>query len=167
MRVFYVICLFFFGAISPHAQSNLTWSVFIQQVGIYYSSESITAYGYGMGTGAGVGWNNGMAARADINLMWGNGNLVATRLAVGYQQKKHWSPGIFFTTTMLSGHMTEILDDQGQRPSPVAWALGFRVMPLYFKGDKGYVSALELGYGFGDDHGQYAEITLLSVGLKL
>jgi len=149
------------------AQAAFTFSPFVQQPGLYYTSDRVTAYGYGLGAGCQMDWRTRIAARADVNILWGNGNLMASRMAIGYQPKNGWSPGIFLTTTLLTGHKTEILDDRGQRPPSAVWAAGFRILPLYFEGDKGYASVLELGYGIGSDHGWYVEMTLLSVGLKL
>lgn len=166
MRTYLIIFLCYYTVIAGQAQSTLAWSAFVQQPGIYYTSERVTAYGYGLGTGCSVDWKKTVAARADVNILWGNGNLVATRVALGYQPKDGWSPGIFVATTLLTGHKTEILDDEGQRPPSAVWAAGIRVLPLYFDGPKGFVSMFELGYGLGADHGWYAEMTLLSVGLK-
>ncbi len=166
MRAFIIILLCCFIPDTIQAQSPFTFSAFVQQPGIYYTSDRVTAYGYGLGAGCTVDWKKSIAARADVNILWGNGNLMATRMAIGYQPKDGWSPGIFITTTLLSGHKTEILDDQGQRPPAAVWATGFRILPLYFEGDKGFASALELGYGFGADQGWCLEMTLLSVGLK-
>lgn len=167
MKALYIILIVVLFAIGVDAQKSPSWSVFVQQPGVYYTSERVTAYGYGFGAGGGVDWHKGFAARADVNLLWGNGNLMASRFAFGYQPKSKWSPGIYLTTTLLSGHKTEALDDNGGRPPALVWAVGVRVVPLYFDGSKGYASVLELGYGIGDDHGQYLEVTLLSVGLKL
>lgn len=166
MRTFIVILFCFLTPDSMAAQSDFSFSSFIQQPGIYYSSNRVTAYGYGLGAGCSVDWKKSFTARADVNILWGNGNLMATRMAIGYQPKGGWSPGIFITTTMLTGHKTEILDEAGQRPPAAVWATGLRILPLYFDGDKGYASALELGYGFGADQGWCMELTLLSVGLK-
>ncbi len=166
MRTFIIIFLSYCMLDTVQAQSAFTFSALVQQPGIYYTSTRVTAYGYGLGAGCNVDWKKRIAARADVNILWGNGNLMASRIAIGYQPKEGWSPGIFITTTLLSGHKTEILDDAGHRPPSAVWATGFRILPLYFEGDKGYASALELGYGFGADQGWCLEMTLLSVGLK-
>ena len=166
MRMVFIICLSCLCPMVNLAQATFTKSVILQQAGIYYTSDRVTAYGYGIGTGISLNWEKGLTAQADVNLLWTNGNLVASRLAIGYHIKRKWSPGFYLATTLLAGHKTEVLDDQGQRPPSVTWAGGFRILPFYFAGSKGYISALELGYGIGADEGQFLEITILSAGLK-
>lgn len=148
------------------AQSDLTFTPMIQQSGINYSSERVTAYGYGFGLGCGIKWKRHVVAQADLNLLWGNGNAIASRLAGGYQRTGKWAPAVYLTSTFIAGDKTEALDDEGQRPPAVAWAAGLRITPLRFEGNRGFISALELGYGLGADRGQCLEATLLSVGIR-
>ncbi len=44
---------------------------------------------------------------------------------------------------------------------------GLRIAPLRFENDKGYVSALETGFGLGPYKGRCLEVSILSVGIRL
>jgi hypothetical protein len=148
------------------AQENFTWTPFLQQTGMYYSSDNITSEGFGLGLGLHMLHKSQIAAQADINILWGNGNAVTTRFAAGYQRKGTWAPAVYGTLNLIWGQRTEILSEFGQhRPAPI-WVPGIRMCPLKFQTKYGYVSALELGYGFGPDKGMSLEFSILSVGIS-
>ncbi len=44
---------------------------------------------------------------------------------------------------------------------------GLRISPLRFENDKGYVSALETGFGLGPYKGRCLEVSILAVGIRL
>lgn len=111
-------------------------------------------------------WNKLLIAQADAGILWGNGNVVPTRLAFGVQLDGTWSPAILGTVSLLSGQRTEILSESGQRPAIPVWAVGLLAAPLRFEGSWGLASALEFGYGVGPDNGRNLELTLLSIGTR-
>jgi len=150
-----------------HAQKAITWSPFLQQTGMYYSSDRVTSDGFGLGVGVHLLHKSQVAAQADLNLIWGNGNAVTSRFAAGYQRKGTWAPAVYATINLLWGNKTEILSETGQRPPSPVWVIGLRIVPLRFETKNGYVSALEFGYGFGPDKAKSLEISILSIGLKI
>lgn len=106
------------------------------------------------------------SAPDDASILWGNGNAVSTRLALGYQRDGRWTPVIFGTFGLLWGQRTEVLSETGRRPAAPVWVVGLRTAPLRFESTRGYVSALELGYGVGPDRGRSLEVTLLAAGVR-
>ncbi len=161
--------LFLLGAILTSTLAfgqTLNWTPLLQQNGIYYSSERVTAGG--LGIGAGVRFDNGahLVGQTDFSLLWINGNAVSTRFALGYQRDGRWSPALLGTFGLLFGQRTEILSETGERPKTPVWILGLRAAPLSFQGERGFVSALEVGYGFGPYKGTSLEVTILSAGIR-
>lgn len=163
-RTFFVVLLLFIGY-QVKAQKGITISPLIQQCGMYYSSDRITADGVGLGLGVHLLHRTGLAVQTDVNLLWLNGNSIPVRLAIGYQKKGKWTPGAYLTIDAVCGQRTEILDETGSTPPVPAWAFGIRVVPLKFTTNHGFVSALELGCGVGPDRGLNLELTLLSSGI--
>ena len=53
-------------------------------------------------------WNKLLIAQADAGILWGNGNVVPTRLAFGVQLDGTWSPAILGTVSLLSGQIEPI-----------------------------------------------------------
>lgn len=155
-----------FSLRSSFAESALVWTPFVQQTGMYFSSERVTMGGAGIGVGAQLTWKKNWIAQTDANLVWGNGNAVSTRLALGYQREGRWQPAILSTFDLLWGQRTEVLSDSGERPAAPVWVVGLRGMPLRFTGPRGYVSALEFGYGVGPDAGYCLEFTVLTAGIR-
>jgi hypothetical protein len=102
-----------------------------------------------------------------VNLLWGNGNAITTRLAVGYEKKGTWTPGIYGTLNLVWGQKVQLLSESGEKASLPACIGGLRIVPLKFRTKYGYVSALEIGYGLGPDKGRSIEFSILSIGLKL
>jgi hypothetical protein len=143
------------------------YSPYMQQAGIYFSSDRVTSDGVGVGIGCRFVHGKHLVGQADVNLLWGNGNAVATRLAIGYQRKGLWSPAILGTFNLLCGHRTEILSESGERPASPVWVAGLRAVPLKFANKHGFVSAFEFGYGIGPDNGRCIELTILSIGIAL
>ena len=151
---------------AAHADSSTSWTPFLQQTAIYFSSDRVTLDGLGVGIGAQFSQGKILLAQADVNILWINGNALATRLAIGAQRDGRWSPAVFTTFGLLGGQRTEVLSETGQRPAEPVWILGLRAAPLRFKNYFGHASALELGYGLGPDHGRHLEITILSAGVN-
>lgn len=148
------------------AQKNLTFSPLIQQVGMYYSSDRITADGVGLGLGLHLLHRTGLAAQTDVNLLWLNGNSVPIRLAIGYQKKGRWTPAAYLTVDAIFGQRTQILSETGAKPPVPAWSFGVRLAPLRFQTAKGFLSALELGVGIGPARAWNLELTLFSAGIS-
>jgi hypothetical protein len=149
-----------------HSQEKLKWTLFLHQTGMYYSSDNITSDGFGFGLGVHLLHKSQIAGQADLNILWGNGNAVSTRLALGYEKKGTWTPGLYGTFNLIWGQRVELLSETGEKPPMPAWAAGIRVTPLKFQTKLGYVSALEFGYGFGPEKGMSLEFSMLSVGIR-
>ncbi len=165
-NIFITLAMLLIVAHSTEAQRLLTLTPFLQQTGMYYASDRITSDGLGLGLGLHALHRSGVAAQADVNLIWGNGNAVTTRLALGYQRKGRWNPGAFATLNLLWGQRVEILDEKGDPPGMPAWAAGIRITPLKFEAGKGFISALELGAGIGPAKAFSLEVTILSAGVR-
>jgi hypothetical protein len=163
--VFLQIALIFCGYYSA-AQKSFTFSPLIQQTGIYYSAGHVTSDGYGFGLGLHVIHKSQVAGQVDVSLLWLNGNSVPVRLAIGYQRKGTWTPAVYGTVNMVFGQRTQLLTESGDKPPVPAWAFGIRVTPLKFKTKTGYVSALEIGCGFGPDKALSLEFSILSAGIS-
>ena len=163
-----VLCLVLIlpSALAAEEGGSQVWSALFQQRSIYFTSDRVTAAGVGGGIGAQVVLNRFLLAQADAGILWGNGNVVPTRLAFGIQRDGRWSPAILGTFSLLWGQRIEILSASGQRPAAPVWVVGLLAAPLRFEGSWGYASALELGYGIGPDRGQSLELTLLSVSAR-
>lgn len=157
-------CALMLLAVPLTAGAELNWTPLLQQTGLYYISDRVTLAGFGLGLGARLVWEKNFVAEADAGLLWGNGTVVPTRLAVGYQLDGAWSPAVYGTFGLLWGQRIEVLSDTGQRPAAPIWVAGLRIAPLRFSQAGCFASALEFGYGFGPDRGVGFEVTLLSVG---
>jgi len=167
MKKILINACFLFSALFAAAQTPVQWMPYVQQNGVYFSSNHVTSTGAGIGLGLAVGVGNHFLAQSDINIYWINGNAVSTRLAAGYKRNGTWAPAILGNVSLLWGGRTEVLLEDGQRPvSPVA-VLGLRLAGLRFENDKGFVSALELGFGFGPYQGTCPEVSFLCVGIRL
>lgn len=163
-RIFIVLSLIVTGW-QGLAQKTLTWSPLIQQCGMYYSSDRITADGVGFGLGLHLLHHTGLAAQTDVNLLWLNGNSIPVRLAAGYQKAGKWTPAAYLTVDAIFGQRTQVLDETGSKPPVPAWSFGIRITPLKFSTKSGFISALELGCGIGPERALNLEISLLSAGL--
>ena len=148
------------------AQENIKWTPFLHQTGMYYFSDKITSDGFGLGIGAHLLHKSQIAGQADVNILWLNGNAVSTRLALGYEKKGTWTPAVYGTLNLVWGQRVELLTETGGRAPMPALAAGIRITPLKFQTKYGYISALELGYGFGPDKGMSLEFSILSVGVR-
>ena len=159
-------CLLFVAA-QTSAQTPLRWMPYVQQSGLYHTSEHVTSSGVGIGLGVALRAGDHFVALSDCNIHWLNGNAATTRVAAGYVRSGTWAPAILGNVSLLWGSRTEILLEDGRRPvSPVA-VLGLRIAPLRFENDKGYVSALETGFGLGPYKGRCLEVSILAVGIRL
>jgi hypothetical protein len=148
------------------AQKTLTVSPLFQQCGMYYSSDRVTADGVGFGVGLHLLHRSGVAAQADVSLLWLNGNAVPVRFAAGYQKKGRWTPAAYVTVDALFGQRTQVLSETGAMPPVPAWSCGIRITPLKFRTKSGFISALELGCGTGPGRALNLELTLLSAGIS-
>ncbi len=158
---------FLLTALYAAAQTPVHWVPYMQQNGVYFSSDHVTSTGAGIGLGLAVEIGNHFLVQSDVNIFWINGNAVSTRLAAGYKRSGTWAPAILGNVSLLWGGRTEVLLENGQRPvSPVA-VVGLKVAGLRFENDKGFVSALELGFGFGPYKGTCPEVSFLCVGVRL
>lgn len=148
------------------SQENIKWTPFLHQTGMYYSSDKITSDGFGLGIGVHLLHKSQIAGQADVNILWGNGNAVSTRLAVGYEKKGTWTPAVYGTFNLVWGQRVELLTETGGSAPMPALATGIRITPLKFQTKMGYVSALEFGYGLGPYKAMSLEFSILSVGLS-
>ncbi len=141
----------------------------LQQPALYFSSDHVTAAGFGAGAGVHCIFQQRWVVQVDINLLWGNGNAVPLRLALGWhKQTAHtWRPACFGTFALLTGDRTEVIFDDGQRPVSPTPVAGIRLAPLRFVHPKGFASAMELGYGRSASRGTCLELTVLAIGFHL
>jgi hypothetical protein len=167
MRSTILIACLLIAAAQATAQTPMRWMPYAQQSGLYHTSEHVTSSGVGIGLGVALRAGDHFVAQSDCNIHWLNGNAATTRLAAGYVRSGTWAPAILGNVSLLWGSRTEILLEDGRRPvSPVA-VLGLRIAPLRFENDKGYVSALETGFGLGPYKGRCLEVSILVVGIRL
>lgn len=148
------------------AKNKIEYKPLLQQTILYFASDRITMGGFVMGAGVHITYNDNWIAQTDASLLWANGNAISTRLALGYQRGGTWTPAIMGTLGLLWGQRTEILDNNGQRPIAPVWVAGLRSAALRFTNERGYVSALELGYGIGPYKGSCLELTILAAGIN-
>ena len=140
---------------------------YAQQAGMNYSSDHVTSAGIGFGAGIACLAGKHFLAQTDLNIHWLNGNAVSNRLAVGYVRSGKWAPAVLGTVSVLWGSRTEVLLDDGREPvAPIA-VVGIRIAPLRFQNERGYVSALETGYGFGPYDGRYLDVAIVAIGIRL
>lgn len=161
--IFLAVLLF---STSLESQPAIEWTPLLQQSLVYFSSDRVTIGGLGIGAGVRFVHKKNLVAQTDASILWANGNAIATRLAIGYQRDGRWTPAIFGTFNLLWGQRTEVLSSMGQRPVAPVWAVGLRGAPLRFQNLRGYVSALEVGYGIGPDQGTSLELTILAAGIR-
>ena len=165
-RIVFILLLSYLAS-AAYSQKSGAWNSYIQQSGLYYSSRNITTAGAGIGAGLGINFHENFLAQADLNIYWINGNAFSAQFSAGYKKNGTWSPALLLNTSLMWGSRTEILLDDGSRPANIINSVGLEVAPLRFENEKGYVSALELGYGTGRYKGKYIEITILKIGIKL
>jgi hypothetical protein len=162
----WIILTILLFSVSINAQQKISWTPLLQQTSLYFASNRVTMTGFGIGSGVSVTWKQNLFAQGDINILWINGNAIATRLAVGYKRRGFWAPSIAGTFGILSGQRTEVLSRTGKRPAEPVWVIGLRGAPLRFENSNGFVSALEIGYGVGPYSGRSIELTILSAGIN-
>jgi hypothetical protein len=165
-KLFIIISIILASFPIANAQKSITWTPFLHQTGMYYTSDRITSDGFGLGLGVHLLHKSQIAGQADVNILWGNGNAVSTRFALGYEKKGTWTPGIYGTFNLIWGQRVELLSETGEKPPMPAWAAGIRITPLKFQTKMGYVSALEFGYGFGPEKAMSLEFSVLAVGIS-
>ena len=164
-KILTLICLIF-CTLPSGAQKNVTFTPLIQQCGMYYRSDRVTADGVGLGLGLHLLHRTGLAAQTDVNLLWLNGNSIPIRVAIGYQRSGRWTPAAYLTVDAIVGQRTQILSETGTKPPLPAWSSGIRLTPLKFRTAKGFLSALELGVGIGPVRALNLELTLFSAGIS-
>ncbi|RPH97358.1 MAG: hypothetical protein EHM72_13655 [Calditrichaeota bacterium] len=152
-------------AAAVNGQSSFERITWLQQSGVYFSSDRVTMGGIGIGGGVQFVYRDHWTAQTDAYILWGNGNALVTRLSCGYQRDGRWQPAILAALNLLGGQRTEILSADGQRPPIPQWAVGLAAAPLRFHSSFGSVSALEFGYGLSPDHGRCLHFTILSMGI--
>ncbi len=163
-RIAFFTLLVVFARTFSFAQNPQRVFPVLQQTGLYFSSDRVTVEGVGVGAGAIYLWKEHLVAQGDVNLLWGDGNAISTRIAAGYRRAGTWSPTVLGTCALLWGQRVEMLSPTGERPPTPVWVLGIRVAPLRFETAAGVVSALELGYGIGPAKGMALDLTILSLG---
>lgn len=164
MKIIYILLLMLLS-IPIYSQNNFKCNIFVQQPGMYYSSENITSAGFGFGSGIALEYNKNLISQADMNIYWMNGNALSTRFAAGYKLNGVWSPTVMLTYSILWGSRTEILYSDGSRPERFVNTYGIRIAPLRFENENGFVSLLEFGFGIGPYNGLNIEISTLSLGI--
>jgi hypothetical protein len=148
------------------ANEKPQWAVYMQQGGIFYTSDHLISAGLGVGVGGAFEFKNYWIGKTDINLYWLNGNAVSGRLAVGIQKPGKWSPAFFVGGNLIGGEKTKVILPDNRLPSSVRFVSEITIAPLRFKNQKGFVSVCEIGAGMGTDKGMLIEISLLSVGIN-
>jgi hypothetical protein len=148
------------------APESLSITPVVQQSVMALVSERVTAGGAGGGIGAQLTWRRHYLAQLDVTWLWGMGNALATRAALGYQRDGWWSPAAWGTFNLLWGDRIEKLSDEGRRPARPSLGLGARVSPLRFLGAHGSLSALEPGLALNTGGGLWLELTLLQVAAR-
>jgi len=164
-RISIIFIMSFLSACSAYSQENFKWTAFLHQTGMYYTSGRVTSDGFGLGLGVHALHKSQVAGQVDVNILWGNGNAVTTRFALGYERKGKWAPGVYGTFNMIWGQRVQMLSETGEKPPMPAMAAGIRVTPLKFITKSGYISALELGYGFGPEKAMSLEFSILTAGI--
>ena len=165
-KVYLILSLCLLSNILVKAQAKVNFTPYFQLGGMYYSSKQITSAGAGPGIGLSAGINEHFLVKSDINLYWVNGNACSFRLALGYKRKGLWAPAGYLGLSSIFGSRTEFLLEDGSRPANPILSIGLQLCPLRFENEKGFVSVLEIGYGFGNYRGKILEISLLSLGVK-
>jgi hypothetical protein len=165
-RTFVSIILLLLGVYSD-AQTKLEIMPCFHQCGLYYSSAHVTSAGYGLGAGLVITCGKSLVAQADMNIYWLNGNALSSRLAVGYKKPGNWAPAIYATISFIYGSHTEVLYEDGSRPTMPVVVAGFRIAPIRFENTKGFVSILEYSCGLGRYNSMINELSLVSLGIKL
>lgn len=167
MRNALLIACLLLPALSGLAQERSTWSPYVQQTGLNYSSDHVTSAGIGLGVGIALRKGDHFLAQTDVNIHWLNGNAVSTRLSAGYARKGVWAPAVLGNIAVLLGSRTEVLLEDGRRPlTPVA-VFGLRMAALRFQNEKGFVSALETSFGVGPYDGRCVEVSFLVIAIDL
>jgi len=166
-KIYLILSFCLLSNIFVKAQTKVSFTPYFQLGGMYYSSKQVTSTGAGPGIGLSVGVNEHILAKTDVNLYWVNGNAASFRLALGYKKNGFWAPAGYLGISSIFGSRTEFLLEDGSRPVTPVFSFGLQVSPLKFENEKGFVSILEIGYGFANYHGKNLEVSLLSLGLKL
>lgn len=136
----------------------------VQQSLMYFQSDQVTISGAGGGFSLQTDLNPSLFAKTGINLLWINGNVVETNLAVGYQRRGKWTPAISVVGMLVWGQRIQIVNPDGTLPAYPVWNAGVGIAPLRFHLGDRYVSALEVGAGIGPYKGLAASLQVLSVG---
>jgi hypothetical protein len=130
-------------------------------------SDRVTAGGGGGGLGAQLIYQRRYLLQADIGMLLGFGNALATRLAAGVQlSARDYAPAFWASGGALWGDRVEFLTGAGERPATPSFALGARASPLRFVSELGMVSALELGAGTDLAGALWLELGVLTVGAR-
>jgi len=167
MKKALIYVVFLMTGMELHAQSPVRLMPYLQQPGLYYTSEHVTGAGIGFGAGLLMTYKNHLLAQGDMNIYWMNGNAFSTRISAGYKKSGFWAPAVQGTFAILWGSRTEVLLDNGRGPAYPTLVAGLRISPLRFETEKGFISLLEVGYGLGGYKGACYDVTILAVGLKL
>jgi hypothetical protein len=167
---YHLLCLLVLAA-SPalaKAQSDeLRIAPLIVQNAMLVMSDHITAGGVGGGLGLVAVYREVWVAQLDVSALFGFGNAVAARAALGVQQDGEWSPALGLTFSALFGDRIEFLTGEGQRPPHPAWSVGLRAAPLRFGGTLGEVSLLEPGVATDFSGALWLDLTLLRACARL
>ncbi|MBP7496564.1 MAG: hypothetical protein KA792_02735 [Bacteroidales bacterium] len=165
-KIFFILFLCLLYNFVVKAQTKINFAPYFQLGSMYYSSKQVTSTGVGPGIGLSALINKHFLAKTDLNLFWINGNAASLRLALGYKRIGLWAPAAYLGISSIFGSRTEILLEDGSRPANPVFSLGLQLSPLRFENEKGFVSILEIGYGFSNYQGKNLEISLLSLGVK-
>ena len=164
MKRTFVLAILLLSA-AVNAKPTIEWTPVLQQIVETYRSDRVTMGGAGVGTGVQFVYHENTLAQIDANILWANGNAVSTRLALGFQRDGRWAPAVL-STLCSRGQRTETLSSTGERPAAPVLTMGLRAAPLRFAVSGGYISALEMGYAIGPDHGRHLQLTILAAGVS-
>jgi hypothetical protein len=167
MKKIFICLTSLFVSMAVFCQSEVQIMPYLRQGGMYYSSDYITSEGYGIGAGVALQKGKHLLAEIDMNLYWLNGNAISTRISAGYKKNGKWSPALMANFSLIYGSHTEVLYEDGSSPEMPVISIGLKIAPLRLENDKGFVSAMEFGFGVGKYNARVPEITLLTVGIKL
>jgi len=165
-KIYLILFLCLLSNIFVKAQTKVNFVPYFQLGGMYYSSKQVTSTGAGPGIGLTVGISEHFLAKTDVNLYWINGNAASFRLALGYKRIGFYAPAGYLGISSIFASRTEFLLEDGSRPVNPVFSIGLQLSPLRFENEKGFVSILDIGYGFGSYHGKNLEVSLLSLGVK-
>ncbi|HOD54973.1 MAG TPA: hypothetical protein PKJ08_10635 [Candidatus Cloacimonadota bacterium] len=136
---------------------------YVKQNFLFYQSDRVTAGGAGGGIGVRMNYNQNLFSETDICILWGNGNSIPVTCAIGFQANGVWCPAVSLSSSVLLGQRTELLNQEGNLPSPFIYTINLKLQPFRFKHENKNVSFCDLALGMGPYKGNLLSLTMLSM----